>query len=128
MYHAKLLKLDEYIEEKVTVEIKGIQFIGFASICPYKVVPNKIYPVELSLTILDDIEIFELNEPQYGLERTNEACGYMVYGQVCGDCIDIGNGLKIQDNIFNEFTYLNSKYVKIRVDRLAVEFLEKPLH
>ena len=59
-----------------------------------------------------------------GLEPAiNNAYEYILYGQVCGGSIDIGNGIKIQDDIFHENSYLDGKYIKIRVDRLSVEFL-----
>lgn len=123
MYQAKLLKLDEIIEEEVLVEINGLQFVGFASVCPYKLTLNKIYPVKLGLTFLDDPEIIELNEPEYSLKRINKTFKYILRGKICGESIDIGNGIKIQDDIFKEDSYLDKQYVEIKIDRLSVEFI-----
>ncbi len=123
MYQAKLLKLDELIEEEVLVEINGLQFVGFASVCPYKLTLNKIYPVNLGLTFLDGPEIILLDEAQHGLERSDKTYEYIICGQVCDDSIDIGNGIKIQDDIFGENSYLDKQYVKIKADRLSVEFI-----
>ena len=123
MYQAKLLKLDDYIEEEVILEINGIEIVGFTSVCPYKLTPNKVYLVDLSLTFLEDSEMIEQCEERYGLEKIDEAYGYMLYGQVCGNAIDIGNGIKIQDNIFSENSYLNGHYIKIKADRLSIKFI-----
>lgn len=123
MYKAKLLKLDEFIEEEVLIEINGLQFVGFASICPYKPKINKVYPVKLGLTFLDGPEIIVLDEARHHIERIDKTYGYILCGQVCGDSIDIGNGIKIQDDIFGEYSYLNQQYIKIKVDRLSVEFI-----
>jgi hypothetical protein len=123
MYQAKLLKLDDLIEEEVTVEVNGLQFVGFASVCPYKIMSNMIYPINIGLTFLDGPDIIELHEPQPSLERIDMTYGYILSGQVCGDSIDIGNGIKIQDDIFNESPYLDGQFIKIRVDRLSVEFI-----
>lgn len=123
MYQAKLLKLDELIEEEVLVEINGLQFVGFASVCPYKLTLNKIYQVNLGLTFLDGPEIIVLDEAQHNLERIDKTYEYILCGQICGDSIDIGNGIKIQDDIFSENSYLDKQYVKIKADRLSVEFI-----
>lgn len=125
MYQAKLLKLDDSIEEEVLLEINGLQFIGFTNISHYPhLVVNKIYHVNLDLTIFDDPELVILNEPQKGIEKLDKNYyGYILRGQVCGNCIDIGNGIKIQDDMFEEYTYLDTQYVKIKVDRIGVELL-----
>lgn len=123
MNQAKLLKLDEFIEEEVMIEINGVQFMGFSAICPYKIFINKIYPVCVSITILDDPEITELTELKYGLEEIGDAYGYFLYGQVCEDSVDIGNNLKIESDFFKEIPYLLGCFVRIKADRLSVEFL-----
>ena len=123
MYQAKLLKLDELIEEEVLVEINGLEFVGFSSVCPYKLVLNKIYPVNVGLTFLDGPEIIVLGKPQHNLERIDKTYGCILCGQVCDDSIDIGNGIEIQDDIFSENSYLNKQYIKIKADRLSVEFI-----
>lgn len=123
MYQAKLIELSNFIEEEVTLKINGIKITGFASICPYKLILNKTYFVNISLTFLDGPEIIELSESKYGLERIDKTYGYILYGQICGDRLDIGSGIKIQDDLFNEYSYLDGQFIKIKVDRLAVEFL-----
>lgn len=123
MYQAKILKLDELIEEEVLVEVNGLQFVGFASLCPYNLEINKIYPVNLGLTFLDGPEIIVLDGEQHSLERIDNTYEYILYGQVCGDTIDIGHGIKIQDDIFSQNSYLDNQYVKIKAERLSVEFI-----
>lgn len=64
-----------------------------------------------------------LDGAQHNLERIDKTYEHILYGQVCGDSIDIGNGIKIQDDIFSENSYLDKQYVKIKVDRLSIEFI-----
>ncbi len=123
MYQAKLLKLDNLIEEKVVMEINGLEIVGFTSICPYLIEPGKLYPINIGLTILDDPEIVQINESKYELKRIDETFGYFLYGKVYGDVIDIGNNIKIQDDIFNENSYLDGQFIRMKVDRLAIEFI-----
>jgi hypothetical protein len=42
VYTALVKRLDPQIEEEVTIEIEGIQFTGFAFICPYKIEVGKM--------------------------------------------------------------------------------------
>jgi hypothetical protein len=124
MYQAKLIRLSNLIEEEVTLEIDGFKIIGFANICPYEIILNQVYPVNISLTFLDGPEIIELDESKHGIERIDNTFRYILYGQVCGNSIDIGKGLKIQDDIFSKSSYLNKKFIRLKVDRLAIEFIQ----
>ncbi len=123
MFQAKLIRLNNIIEEEVTVEINNIQIVGFASVCPYKLDINTIYSVNIELTILDDIELVELDNSQYALERIGDGYSYILCGQVCGNCIDVGHGIKIRDDMFNKISYLDGHFIKIKVDRLSIEFI-----
>ena len=42
IYTAFVKNLNPHIEEEVTVEIEGIEFTGFAFICPYKIELGKV--------------------------------------------------------------------------------------
>lgn len=123
MYQAKLIKVDSHVEEEVSLEVNGLRLVGFASICPYQLTPNNIYPVNISLTILDGYELKEIDKPIYSLERINDTFRYIIQGKICGDSIDLGNGVKIQDEIFEENSYLDEHFIQIIVDRLSIEFI-----
>lgn len=41
-YFAKVKKLDEHLEEEVTLDIDGIVFTAFIDICPYEIKGVKI--------------------------------------------------------------------------------------
>lgn len=124
MYIAKLLNRNELLEEEIFIEINSIVIDGFMEICPYEhIYKNKHYPVELYLTFLNSSEFTEIECERYGLEKFGTAFGYILYGKVEGDSINIGNGIKIKDDIFKEYSYLDGKFVKLKVDRIGVEFL-----
>ncbi|MCY8545603.1 hypothetical protein [Bacillus vallismortis] len=44
-YKALVKKLDPHIEEEVILEIEGVEFTGFSSVCPYEIETGKHYPV-----------------------------------------------------------------------------------
>ncbi len=41
-YMAYVEKIDELIEEAVTININGVVFTGFSTVCPYKIEEGKI--------------------------------------------------------------------------------------
>ena len=41
-YMAYVEKIDELIEEEVTININGVVFTGFSTVCPYKIEEGKI--------------------------------------------------------------------------------------
>lgn len=51
-YMAYVEKIDELIEEAVTININGVVFTGFSTVCPYKIEEGKSYPVILDITVL----------------------------------------------------------------------------
>lgn len=124
-YQAKILELSDMIEEEVVVDINGLKFTGFASVMPYKVELNKTYPVELGLVILDEEEIIELDDlnEKKELIRIGDSFKYTVFGKIYDDTIDVGHDIRIQDDIFHDLSYLKNKYIKIKVDRLAIYFI-----
>ncbi len=123
MYQARLLKLNKLIEEEVTIDINGVEIVGFVNVCPYKIIPNNVYSVDIHLTFLDGPELIEKEGKRYGLERVGSSYKYILYGKVSGSCIDIGKGIKIEDDIFKQNSYLNGHFIEIRPDRLAIEFI-----
>ncbi|MBM7588273.1 hypothetical protein JOC86_004870 [Bacillus pakistanensis] len=121
-YIARVKKLNPHIEEEVTIEIQDNEFTGFASTCPYEIEEGSCYPVLISFTILDKLEVYELNEETKCIERINEGYNYYIRGILHEDFIDAGLKISDEDQYFHEYTYLIGKPVELRVDRIDVEF------
>lgn len=122
-YNARLLALSSSIEEEVTIDIDGTVIVGFSTVCPYKISAGSTYPVGLGLTFLDAIEVSEVSEEKYNLERVGDTYKHVLFGRVTNGGVDIGNGIKIDDDYFKENIYLESSFVKIIADRITVDFL-----
>jgi hypothetical protein len=122
IYKGKVISIDPIIAEEVTIEVNGLRIVVFSD--DYNIEINKSYQFEFHFFLGDDdqLNLVEISEPKYDLVRKIDTFSYDVYGKVIFDCIDIGNGIKIQEQLFNDLVYLNNKFIKFSAIRLDVDF------
>ena len=123
VYTALVKRLDPQIEEEVTIEIEGIEFTGFAFICPYKIEVGKSYPVSIGFTILNELMIHEIQGEKKEIERISLDYEYYIRGLLHEDTIDAGLVFTDDDEYFSDYPELMDKLVEIKVDRISIEFL-----
>ncbi|MCR6095418.1 hypothetical protein HXA31_11605 [Salipaludibacillus agaradhaerens] len=123
VYTALVKRLDPQIEEEVTIEIEGIEFTGFAFICPYKIEVGKSYPVLIGFTILNELMIREIHGEKKKLERISLGYEYYIRGWLLEDRIDADLIFTDDDEYFSNYPELMDKFVEIEVDRICIEFL-----
>ncbi|WP_242215677.1 hypothetical protein [Bacillus cereus group sp. BfR-BA-01383] len=124
-YMAYVEKTNKLIEEEVTININGVVFTGFSTVCPYIIEEGKSYPVTLDITIFDDIEINEGIDGVKSLKRIDDAFKYHISGILNHEFIDAGIIIKDEDENFREHNEYFNKYVEIEVDRINIEFLKE---
>ncbi|QWH59613.1 hypothetical protein EXW39_05350 [Bacillus mycoides] len=56
-YMVYVEKANKLIEEEVTININGVVFTGFSTVCSYKIEEGKSYPAILDITVFDNIEV-----------------------------------------------------------------------
>jgi len=124
IYQARVIGLNDSIEEEVALQIDGVRLTCFASGCPYRIEEGKSYPVQLELLILDDYEVIESpDEAGADFVETGEGFAYLVRGKLNGRYLEAG-GLVFEDEVLRrEFGYLDGKRVTVKADRINVEFL-----
>lgn len=125
IYKAFVKGLDPHIEEEVILEIEGIEFTGFSSVCPYEIEVGKKYPVLVGFTILDELVIRENKEKTKELDRIGLGYQYYIRGILQEDSIDAGIVLTDEDEYFSEYPHLIGKNVEMKVDRISIEFLRE---
>ncbi|PRA20352.1 hypothetical protein [Pseudomonas poae] len=54
---ARVLALNEHVEEDVTLLVEGTIVNCFISYCPYEIEVGKLYDVELTMNLADDYEL-----------------------------------------------------------------------
>ncbi|MEW6978897.1 hypothetical protein QQS15_07325 [Bacillus pumilus] len=123
VYDCFVKRLDPQIEEETTIEINGIEFTGFADICPYEIEEGKSYPVSIGFTILDELIIHEIPIEKKEIERIDSGYEYYLRGLLKEDKIDAGIIFTDEDDYFIDFPELINKNVEIKVDRISIEFL-----
>ncbi|MQR94643.1 hypothetical protein [Fictibacillus phosphorivorans] len=123
VYTALVKRLDPQIEEEVTIEIEGIEYTGFAFICPYKIEVGKSYPVSIGFTILNELMIREIQGEKKEIERIGLGYEYYIRGLLHEDKIDAGLVFTDDDEYFFDYPELMDKYIEKKVDRISIEFL-----
>ncbi|WP_078555995.1 hypothetical protein [Bacillus alkalicellulosilyticus] len=125
VYTALVKRLDPQIEEEVIIEIEGIEFTGFAFICPYKIEVGKSYPVSIGFTILNELMIREIQGEKKEIERIGLGYEYYIRGLLHEDNIDAGLVFTDDDEYLSDYPELMDKYIEIKVDRISIEFLRE---
>ncbi|MGF2621228.1 hypothetical protein [Bacillus cereus] len=123
-YRAYVEKTDELIDEEVTININGVVFTGFSTVCSYKIEEGKSYPVIFDITVYDNIEINEGIEGVKSLKRIDNSFKYRISGILNRGFIDAGIIITDEDEIFLERSEYFNKYVEIEVDRINIEFVK----
>ena len=123
VYMALVKRLDPQIEEEVTIEIEGIEFTGFAFICPYKIEVGKSYPVSIGFTILNELMIREIQGEKKEIERIGLGYEYYIRGLLHEDTVDAELIFTDEDDYFTDYPELMDKYIEIKVDRISIEFI-----
>ena len=121
MNHVLIKAIDPDVEEEVTIEVDGIELVGFVSFCPYDIKVGMSYPVSIGITVLDELEIRELESPTKGFQRIEQGFVYLIRGILRPGGI-IEAGIEIQDELLVDYAYLYNKFVEIRVDRISLSF------
>lgn len=126
-YKAKLIKLDENIEELGLFIINGIELLCFISYVTFELELNKEYLVELNYQIFNDYNIHITTEKYTtGFENINNNFNYYLHGSFKDNILHI-NSIKFHDDfLLSNFSYLENKNIVLFVDRLDIS-IEKVL-
>ena len=122
-YEARLVAVDDSIEEEVTVRIGDVELCCFAN-RGHPGDLDRIYQVELSLQdvggwrleALGDVDL----EPR--ITRVGSGYGYVLVGRLDGLRLDAG--VLFVDACFADYAYLSGTRVRVHVDRIGIDFLD----
>lgn len=121
-YNALVKKIDDDVEEEVTLSLNGFEVTCFAGVCPYQIEEGKEYPVSFELMIFDDYHVNESKEEMPSLERVGSSFSYWIIGKLEGGIVN--SSIPFEDEILlSDYGYLDGKYIRLKIDRIDVEFL-----
>lgn len=126
-YKAKLVKLDEYIEELGLFIINGIELLCFISYTTFELELNKEYLVELNYQIFDEYDVKSIPEKyETHFQNINNNFNYYLYGSFKGNILFIDSIKFVDDFLLSNFYYLENKNIVLFIDRLEIS-IEKIL-
>lgn len=123
IYNVYVKKIDPIIEEEVTIIINEIELVVFVNVCPYAIEEKKFYLMVLDITILEDLEIKQIDEYKKEFKRIdNNSFSYEIKGLLRDDGV-LDAGVLIESELLKGYQYLYGEHIKIKVDRIAGEFI-----
>lgn len=125
-YIAKLLEINPLVEEEAVLEINSQRLVVFIGYCPFEIIQERQYLVEISLTILNDFVISKIDSDEKGIEQIDDSFSYFIKGTLNVDTglIDADILFEVDREFLYDYGYLHNQNVQIRVDRLTADFIE----
>ncbi|WP_330961310.1 hypothetical protein [Photobacterium sp. 53610] len=121
-YNALVKTIDDAVEEEVTLSLNGFEITCFIGICPYQLQEGKEYPVSFELMIFDDYLVEESHEIRSSLERIDNSFSYWITGKLEGGTIC--SLISFEDEVLlSDFFYLDGEFIRLKANRIDVEFL-----
>jgi len=121
-YYAKLLYIHPYIEEEMLLCLGEVKLLCFANSIPYPVQVGEIYPVELSLTYLEECKLRPIAENEFSISELTTVFSHKVRGFLAGNQL-ISQGVTFQDDYFaEEYAWLDGHFVETIADRITADF------
>ncbi|MBO2935505.1 hypothetical protein [Enterobacter sichuanensis] len=122
-YYAKVIEINDDIDEEVLLSFGENDIYCFIASCPYEIIKGNVYLVEVELSFLDSEIIEPQSESDLSIIRQGDDFSYEIRGFKIDDKI-ITNGLVFSDGLYiQEYGYNNHEYVLIKPDRISVSFL-----
>jgi hypothetical protein len=118
---ARIVAINEHVEEDVTLLIEGTIVNCFISYCPYEIEVGKSYDVELTIKLSDDYEIERTEPNELHVEKIDHGYSYFFYGELHNENFLTFTSLHDED-IHYDHPECNEHFIKLRVERLDVSF------
>ncbi|MUZ64132.1 hypothetical protein [Agrobacterium vitis] len=125
IYNAKLVYIDNIVEENIIIKIGNYFLTCFANICPYFIEVGNTYPVSINLFFIDGPDFIEVSDDvAEEIIHIDDGFRYSLTGILHDGVFSVGELDFCDENSFYEFQYLEGKKLNLQVDRLDVEFKE----
>ncbi|QXI52865.1 hypothetical protein [Pseudomonas alvandae] len=119
----KIIAIDTLAEECVTLLIHGITIECFANYRPYTVAIGETHLIEITIDYSEPLQIEKSAEPNAFPEKIGNGYGYYLHGVLDGEIFRSFTDFSDED-IHYDYPELVGKPVKIKADRINVNFLQ----
>lgn len=126
-YLVKVESFDKIIEEEVVVNVNNQLLRCFMSyLDDLDIEVGNEYYANIEYEIYNDLSIEEINEELKNIQCVNESFSYDIIGKLNVDECKLESAIDVaidEEDIY-EFGCYDNKYIKFRVDRFNIEFIE----
>lgn len=126
IYDAKIKQFNDIVEEEILVEIDGIDIFCFSIFHTPEMKIGESYPAEIELTVFDELEMIEIDQPVKELSKIGETFSYTIRGLLKNGILDAGIKFELDSEDLIDYQNLDGKYVEISgIDRINIDFPSK---
>lgn len=104
------------------IRLQFSEIIAFAGVYPYEIKEGHYYPVDLGLTIFDELELRALDRSLKEVEQIDDSFSYFIRGRLNGDCLE--SAINFKNEWFLDYYYMTGEFVEVIVDKLVWSFWE----
>jgi len=123
-YYAKLISIDENVEEEVIFAFGEYNICCFIDYSPVPLRVGNIYLVELGLWFNDDMQIETSKDKHFFIKRERNTFQHIINGYLFEDKLVLSN-LIFEDELFYDFSYFEKDFITIKPDRITVSIIEQ---
>lgn len=126
-YLVRIERVNNIIEEEVTVLIKNIELKCFTHSMNEEIEVGIEYYANIEYEIFDDFIVQEMDIKKKDIKNIKDKFSYIIYGKVDIEEKKIKSTIDIDINEFDSYVLskFDNKYIKFKVDRFNIEFLKK---
>ncbi|MCL6700927.1 hypothetical protein [Pseudomonas sp. T1.Ur] len=122
MTKVKILAIDDIVEDCAILLVEGNILECFVNSYPSKISVGETHLAELTIDYSDPVQIELSATPDAPLEKNGKGFGYYLHGLLENDIFKTFIDFPDEDLHF-DYPGLLGRYVKIKVDRINVNFL-----
>jgi hypothetical protein len=119
---AKILAMDDQVEDCVTLHTCGVTVECFVNYCADIVAVGETHLAELTIDYSDPMQIELPPETNALVEKNGDGFGYYLYGALEGGTFRTFTDFSDEDIHF-DYPELAGRFVKIKANRINVSFL-----
>ena len=126
IYRVWVKEINPDIEEEILIQVNNIELICFVTNWNMNVKVGQFYDADIGVTVLDSLNIEKQADQITCFKQINGSFAYSICGKFDYNSHSIDAGIVIEFDLDEvdlfDYSYLDGKYVSIKVDRISLGF------